>query len=330
VVVTENPLVPVVGAVLTSIFTVPSGALNSSNLALGTASVVVSPGTQTTVTFTDAVPLALTSGFLEICKVAQYGLLDGLNFIFDVAGTPVTSVTVPAGDPPLGSCSPALVEPAGPVAITETIPPYAVLTSVATLPSAGLLLSSDLGAGTASVMVPPGLTTTATFTDGVPAGVFQVTYGANVNQGSTVVYLTNNGASGGNICVNAYTFDSAEEMLSCCSCLVTPNGLASLSATQDLLGNPLTGATPGSIVTELLASTAGPGGCNATSPTPTTLEPGLSAWSTTLHQNSGTYQLTENAFQDGGLSGAELTHLTSFCGFIQSYSGGSNTCPSCH
>ena len=51
-----------------------------------------------------------------------------------------------------------------------------------------------------------------------------------------------------NICVNVYTFDPAEEEIACCACLVTPNGLNSLSAVSDLTSNPLTPAIPTSIV----------------------------------------------------------------------------------
>ena len=43
-----------------------------------------------------------------------------------------------------------------------------------------------------------------------------------------------------NICVNVYTFSPDEQMISCCSCLVTPDSLVSLSARNDLISNPPT------------------------------------------------------------------------------------------
>jgi len=57
----------------------------------------------------------------------------------------------------------------------------------------------------------------------------------------------------GNLCANVYTFDPAEEMVSCCACLVTPNALVSLSAKNDLINNVLTPAIPTSIVIKLLS-----------------------------------------------------------------------------
>ena len=315
-------------AVLTGVSTLPSGLLVSSNLGTGTATVTVNAGGQTIVTFTNVVPVALTTGFLAICKVAQNGVLAGVDFTFNVNGS---SVSVAAGAGPLGNCSPALAMPAGPITITESLPANIVLNSVATLPNAGLLVGSNLGAGTATVTVPMGGTTVATFTDGVMHDVFQVSYASNLNQGDSFVNLTNTGFAG-NICVNVFAFDSAEELISCCSCVVTPNGLVSLSAQHDLLNNTLTPAVPGSVVIKLLVSAqTGAASCNAATPTPTTLEPGLLAWGTSLHQNTNTsaFQVTENAFQQASLSRAELEHITAFCSFIQSTGSGFGICGSC-
>ncbi len=66
---------------------------------------------------------------------------------------------------------------------------------------------------------------------------FQIDYASNLNIGDSVVNITNagtvNGADPlGEICANVYTFDPAEELISCCTCLVTPNGLDSLSDQQ--------------------------------------------------------------------------------------------------
>jgi len=152
------------GTVLAAVTTLPSGLLVSSNPAAGTATVTVPNGGQTIVTFVDAIPpIPPTTGFLQICKVAGAGIAVGTNFTFSVAGSPVT---VTAGPTPGGSCSPALLEPAGPVIILETLPSGTTLAAVTTLPG-GSLISSNLAAGGATVTVNAGGQTIATFLDTV-------------------------------------------------------------------------------------------------------------------------------------------------------------------
>jgi hypothetical protein len=180
-----------------------------------------------------------------------------------------------------------------------------------------------------------------------PEQAFQVRYASNLNVGDSVIDLTNTGnlslpsglTTTGNLCVNVYTFDANEELISCCSCLVTPNGLNSLSAKTDLVSNTLTPGVPTSIVIKLVASRplgvspTGTGGtCNPSSPTPLTVSPGLRAWGTTLHAlptTPVTYGLTETRFDTAPLSVAELTKLTLFCGFIQANGSGFGICKSC-
>jgi len=115
------------------------------------------------------------------------------------------------------------------------------------------------------------------------------------------VNLSNDGSNGGflsgtsgNICVNAYTFDPQEEEIACCSCLVTPDGLNSLSVTNDLINNTLTSATSTSVTIALVASVPGndpntqalnqcnPGGIPLPGIPPTATAAGLLAWGTTL------------------------------------------------
>ena len=80
--------------------------------------------------------------------------------------------------------------------------------------------------------------------DGAPAEAtllvvmppFLIRYSSNLTAGDSVVNITNTGANGnslfgpgfgdpaGNICVNVYAFSPDEQLISCCSCLVTPNG----------------------------------------------------------------------------------------------------------
>ena len=94
--------------------------------------------------------------------MAGAGIAVGTNFTFNVAGTPVT---IAAGSAPGGTCGSPITVAAGSVVITETIPAGTVLTGVSTLPSAGLLVSSNLAAGTATVTVNAGGQTIVTFID---------------------------------------------------------------------------------------------------------------------------------------------------------------------
>lgn len=176
---------------------------------------------------------------------------------------------------------------------------------------------------------------------------YQVRYASNLTVGDSVVNLTNTGARGaglgfgtsasvtGAICVNVYVYDPSEEIVSCCSCPVTPNGLVSLSAKNDLINNPLTRGNPTSIVIKLLATVPVGGSCNnsallAGTPTPA---PGMAAWGTTLHANSsaaaGTYAVTETAFTPAQLSAGELARLAYGCGVVANVGSGFGVCNSC-
>jgi fimbrial isopeptide formation D2 family protein len=159
--------------------------------------------------------------------------------------------------------------------------------------------------------------------------IFSVNYAANLNVGDSFVDFTNSGSSNGaNLCVNLYAFDPAEELISCCTCSVTPNGLQTLSIQQSLISNPLTPAAPTAIVIKAIATT---GTCNASTPSAANLAPGALAWGTTLHQTIGSaaYQVTERPFSPATLSAAELAHITSTCGYIQSNGSGFGICKGC-
>ncbi len=166
---------------------------------------------------------------------------------------------------------------------------------------------------------------------------FQVRSAANLDKGDSFLNITNAGTMSGSdpagrICVNIYTFDPAEELISCCACSVTPNGLASLSVRNDLVGNTLTAGAPASVTIKLLASTPTGGTCNAASPTSANLVRGMRAWSTAIHASTGIplrYDVTETPFAVAVLSPSELAKLGSFCGFIQANGSGFGVCNSC-
>jgi hypothetical protein len=177
---------------------------------------------------------------------------------------------------------------------------------------------------------------------------YQVRYASNLTHGDSVINITNTGASAntglgsgtsasvpGSLCANVYVFDPSEEVVSCCSCPVTPNGLVSLSAQGDLISNPLTRGNPTSVVIKLLATVPVGGTCNNSAllaGTPV-LATGMAAWGTTLHLNSsaaaGTYGVTETPFTPSTLSAAEARRLAYSCGVVANVGSGFGVCASC-
>ena len=186
---------------------------------------------------------------------------------------------------------------------------------------------------------------------------FQIRYAANLTGGDSVINITNTGANGaalngpgfglatGNICVNVYAFSPDEQLISCCSCLITPNGLVSLSVNGDLVSNTLTGIRPNSVVIKLLntlASVAVAGG-GATSCTnsaalasvpgaaaPFPIANGMLAWGTTLHQNAvAGFATTETAFIPATLNPDELASITGRCANIIGNGSSFGICRSC-
>jgi hypothetical protein len=176
---------------------------------------------------------------------------------------------------------------------------------------------------------------------------YQVKYASNLTIGDSVINITNTGAHGaglgfgtaatvtGAICANVYVYDPSEEVVACCSCPVTPNGLVSLSAQKDLIINPLTRGNPTSIVIKVLATAPVGNSCNnsallATLPTPIT---GLAIWGTTLHANTsagaGTYSVTETAFTPATLNPQEYARLAYGCGVVANVGSGFGVCNSC-
>lgn len=175
---------------------------------------------------------------------------------------------------------------------------------------------------------------------GSPSDALQIGYAANLIYGDSVVNITNAGTLGGfatgtgNICANVYTFDPRQYLVSCCSCLITPNGLNSLSVRNDLISNTLTPAVPSSVTVAVVASsTPANGVCNAGSGaavSPNALATGLRVWGTSLEPGPGNnYVVVSNHFQTAGLSSSELSQLTAYCGFIQAIGGGYGICRSC-
>jgi hypothetical protein len=136
-----------------------------------------------------------------------------------------------------------------------------------------------------------------------------------------MVRVTNAGTSGGNLCADFYVFDPNQEMVACCACLVTPDGLLTLSVLTDLTGNPLTGQVPETGAIKIVSDATSAGSC----PLPTAQKPtsGVRAWGT--HNQVGGH-VTETEFLDSGLSAAELNRLGSECSAIRLVGSGRGIC----
>jgi hypothetical protein len=178
----------------------------------------------------------------------------------------------------------------------------------------------------------------------INTGALQIHYASNLNQGDSVVNITNTGDSAtalltpgqtganaqnninGSICVNIYAFSAHELEVACCACLVTPNALWSASVKTALLNSTLTASFPNEVVIKLLSTIplTGAGGaqtCNPASPTIASLASGLLAWGTTVHgfptATGPTFSIAETPFSQAALSGAELARDVQECQFIQ-------------
>jgi hypothetical protein len=218
-----------------------------------------------------------------------------------------------------------------------------------TAPGSWVNTTSNVTA-TVNAIALTGKPASATLQVGEAPNAYFVRYASNLPVGDAVVNITNvgigsslpgiPGAQNGNICANVYTYSPDEQLVSCCSCLVTPNGLNSLSVNGDLTSNTLTPIRPSAVVIKLVASTPVGGTCNPATVTRTGsanfLASGLAAWGTSLHAlpitagtPAGTYGITETPFTDATLSNAELTRMTQLCGFIQANGSGYGICKSC-
>ena len=192
---------------------------------------------------------------------------------------------------------------------------------------------------------------TATLNVIPPPETFQVRYAANLTDGDALINITNTGANGasltgpgfggeaGNICVNVYTFSPDEQLIACCSCLVTPNGLSSLSVVNDLLSNTVTGVRPNSVVVKLVNTGAGPTytgtSCNSSAAIAGSasfpLAPGLRAFGTSIQRTpiAGSFAVTETPFSQASLSPTELASITNRCTNILGNGSTFGICSAC-
>jgi hypothetical protein len=128
----------------------------------------------------------------------------------------------------------------------------------------------------------------------------------------------------GDICALIYVFDSSQQMVECCSCKLTPDGLKTLDVTQDLTSNPNNGLFSLSGTGVIKVVSAAPledtGICD---PTAITFEGVLKGWGTHLDRNGS---ITETESQAVSMSVPETTKLQRICSIIRTNSSGHGQC----
>lgn len=169
------------------------------------------------------------------------------------------------------------------------------------------------------------LCTVSAWASGPPADTLKVDYFSNANTAGApdaTVRLDNPGTAGGNVCAAIYVFDSNQEMSECCSCLLTPDGLRTLSVNSDLTSNPVTGSSLTTGVIKIASTVASGGSCSL--PTSITPTPALRAWVT--HIENASFALTETNADDATLSTNEVMRLNFACSAIQLDGSGKGIC----
>ncbi len=169
--------------------------------------------------------------------------------------------------------------------------------------------------------------------------VYQVNYFSNNNGPASnpdqFVRIINTGQVGspidsatahGTICADIYVFDANQEMLECCSCPVTANGLLSLSVGTQLTQRTLTQVTPTTGVIKIVGD-AGPAPSVCTATNIVNPIPGaLRAFGTHVQPGG---QITETAFQVAPLRtgpGSEADFLGMACSFVIYLGSGRGQC----
>jgi hypothetical protein len=139
------------------------------------------------------------------------------------------------------------------------------------------------------------------------------------------LHITNPAVSGQNLCAMVYVFDQDQQMSECCGCLISQDGLRTLSLSKDLLSNPLTGvpSTSGTVMLVTADLVSNPT-CNASVITPSGT---AVAWSTHIQKlTSGQLSSAEDPFSLSPLSTTLSSALQAQCSFIQQLGSGQGQC----
>jgi len=140
----------------------------------------------------------------------------------------------------------------------------------------------------------------------------------------------------GDVCANVYVFDANQEMVACCSCRITPNGLLSISVGNSLTNNPVTSVVPVSGAVKIISTLAR----GTTACTPLTynggIQPSLVGWASHIETSGGTAAGTFISVAEllgwfevpaaTGANASEQDFLPQACQFARYLGSGKGTC----
>jgi len=196
--------------------------------------------------------------------------------------------------------------------------------SVADVTNEGFVVARH--AGTTTISISSGSATGSANLTVKP--VLAVSYFSHANAsgfGDSNLRLSNTGATGANLCAEIYVFDQSQQLSECCGCLVSPDGLLTLSVNSDLTANPLTGVKSTTGVIEIVSADV-PANISC-DPSAVTANGELLAWSTNAQAKSGSaVAFTEQSFQLSPLGDADLAALQSQCSMVATLGSGHGVC----
>lgn len=158
-------------------------------------------------------------------------------------------------------------------------------------------------------------------TVGAPDGTVRL-----INDGDQAT-MASEGVENGTLWAAIYVFDDSQEMISCCACLVSSDGLTSESVNKQLTSNTFTthGEFSRGVVKVVSSSTNDP-----TAPVPT---PGIRGWATHIQATTnipekGPWYVTETTLADSNLGKTEIANLATVCSYgLDSIGSGYGWCP---
>jgi hypothetical protein len=145
----------------------------------------------------------------------------------------------------------------------------------------------------------------------------------------------------GDVCANIYVFDNNQEMIACCACRWTPNGLLTASVGNQLTNNPVTSVVPTAgvikiVPTEIRDSAGLDRRCDPTAPLTGVDDDLVIGYATHVQVSGGATYLTETLIPDAPLGGtgsepptlqdSEVGFLPQACAFAQYLGSGKGTC----